>query len=159
MNNFIKENWFKITLLAFFILIGIFTTYYFFIFIPQRDLSQQLIQEQERLAKEIQEQQKIESQKLLQEQQKIDIMEESLNLQKQTQQQTTNLINQKQALLNICLEKEQQRYQAVWDNYLSEKAPANMKIPAGNDWYTMWNLNENKNKEEINICYQRYPSQ
>jgi hypothetical protein len=85
MNNFIKENWFKITLLAFFILIGIFTTYYFFIFIPQRDLSQQLIQEQERLAKEIQEQQKIESQKLLQEQQKIDIMEESLNLQKQTQ--------------------------------------------------------------------------
>jgi hypothetical protein len=34
-----------------------------------------------------------------------------------------------------------------------------MKIPAGNDWYTMWNLNENKNKEEINICYQRYPSQ
>ena len=147
MNNFIKENWFKITLLAFFILIGIFTTYYFFIFIPQRDLSQQLIQEQERLAKEIQEQQK------------IDIMEESLNLQKQTQQQTTNLINQKQVLLNICLEKEQQRYQAVWDNYLSEKAPANMKIPSGNDWYTMWNLNENKNKEEINICYQRYPSQ
>ena len=147
MNNFIKENWFKITLLAFFILIGIFTTYYFFIFIPQRDLSQQLIQEQERSAKEIQEQQK------------IDIMEESLNLQRQTQQQTTNLINQKQVLLNICLEKEQQRYQAVWDNYLSEKAPANMKIPAGNDWYTMWNLNENKNKEEINICYQRYPSQ
>jgi len=125
MNNFIKENWFKITLLAFFILIGIFTTYYFFIFIPQRDLSQQLIQEQERSAKEIQEQQK------------IDIMEESLNLQKKTQQQTTNLINQKQVLLNICLEKEQQRYQAVWDNYLSEKAPANMKIPAGNDWYTM----------------------
>jgi hypothetical protein len=57
------------------------------------------------------------------------------------------------AILDDCLNKENIRYEEVWNNYLNADAPLLVDFSY---WYEMWEKNEKMNDEEIAKCYQLY---
>lgn len=56
MNNFLKENWFKLIIAIMIVVVGLSVAYYYVSFLPQKERTRLEQQKQEQLAKEIKEQ-------------------------------------------------------------------------------------------------------
>jgi hypothetical protein len=84
MNQFIKDNWFKLTIAACILVVALSIGYYFFVFVPQREQNIVNRQQEEQVAKKA-------------------------AAQEAAQKEKTN-----QSLLNFCLQAAEAGYTADW---------------------------------------------